>query len=136
MTTREDLWVWAQLVEAVRALDAAEDRCTGTPEGFEARWLTLRADDLRARVERQAFAGLDVEIREAWGHGVPCACAELQDSFPGKFLTDVVQVAGSAYELDVTKDAAYYRCLDCRQWWRDDIGRNRKGLWKVDGPPT
>jgi hypothetical protein len=54
---REELWVWSNLVEAVRALDAVTDRLP--PEEDERAWALFRElDQLRADVEHRVFTQL------------------------------------------------------------------------------
>ncbi|GAA2759819.1 hypothetical protein GCM10009872_51800 [Actinopolymorpha rutila] len=54
---REDLWIWSNLVEAVRALDAVTD-CLPPDEDDRAWALFREVDQLRADVERRIFSQL------------------------------------------------------------------------------
>jgi hypothetical protein len=61
---RDELWVWSNLVEAARALNAVTDSLM--PEEDERAWrLLAEVDQLRADVERRVFTelGLSGAIR-------------------------------------------------------------------------
>jgi hypothetical protein len=56
-SARDELWIWSNLVEAVRALDAVTDSLP--PQEDERAWrLFGELDQLRADVERRVFTEL------------------------------------------------------------------------------
>lgn len=62
-----------------------------------------------------------------------CHCARLADVLPGRNIQGEPFIAGFAGDEVVSESAAYYRCLDCGQWWRDGY-LDDHALRKVDGP--